>query len=132
MARLLERGLRRHAVNLPAAAAIPVTIIVMPENQSIDAIDAVPGRRDIAQFNVGEYVGTAEIFDWIVVEQDLVLEGHKKEPAEGWEIWHRLDDGRTAVYVARPATGTRVFDVLDQLGLMYRIHTKLERIEPAV
>lgn len=129
MTSLFERGLTRVRDILPDAAG--VTVEVRAGNEVIEQLSAAPGRRDFQQYAVDEFAGTAEVFDWIVAEQDLVFAGTKKEPAEGWEIRLRLNDGRTAVYLAAPTGNKRVFDVLDNLGLMYRIHSNLDRIEAA-
>ena len=113
---------------LPDAAGVEVEIRIAADDV-IQTLIATPGRRDFQQYAVDEFAGTAEVFDWIVAEQDLMFGGTKMEPAEGWEIRLVLPDCRTAVYVPAPTGGKRVFDVLDSLGLMYRIHTNLDRIE---
>jgi hypothetical protein len=125
--RLLERGIRWLRDKAPDAAAVEVE--VRAGNQVIERLDAIPGRRDFQQYLVEDFAGTDEIFDWIVVEQDLIFGGVKKQPEDGWEIRYRTEGGSIGVYVAMPGTGTRCFDVLDQLGLLYRVHTKLDRIE---
>lgn len=129
MPTLLERGIRWHRDKLPDAAAVEVEI--RAGNEVIERMQAVPARRDFQQYAVEELAGTAEVFDWIVAEQDLIFSGVKRQPDDGWEIRYRLEDGRTVVYIALPTAGSRCFDVLDQLGLMYRIHTKFERVEAA-
>jgi hypothetical protein len=126
---LLERGIRWHRDKLPDAAAVEVE--VRAGNQVIERIQAVPGRRDFSQYTVEDFSGTDEIFDWVMVEQDLIFGGVKKQPESGWEIRHRRDDGSVSVWVVMPAAGSRCFDVIDQLGLLYRVHAKLDRIEPA-
>ena len=115
---------------LPVAASVTVEIR-NTNNEVIEAIDACPGRRDFQQYAVDEYAGSTEVFDWIVVEQDLIFLGKKMQPEEGWQIRYVLEDGRTAIYKAAPNGGKRVFDVLDNIGLMYRIHTNLSSIEDA-
>ena len=77
-------------------------------------------------------MGTEQAFDWAVREADLFVDGLKREPESGWEIRWR-PEGREEVrtYTLFPVTGERCFDVMDQLGVMYRLHTKLTGIEAA-
>lgn len=128
MANLLERAARWTKARLDNAAAIEVT--VRDGNEAIEQVKAIPGQSSFASFSMDEHSGTAKTFDWIVSAADLVFDGEKREPQKGWEIWHRLDDGRTAVYLALPIDA-RCFDVVDQLGILYRIHTNLDRIMTA-
>lgn len=127
---LLTRGARWLRGKLPVAAAVNVEIVSTADG--VLAIEAIPGRHDFQQYVVEEAVGTDEVFDFIVAEPDLVfpLTG-KQQPAKGWEIRHTREDGRVAVFLVQPGSGTRVFDVVDQLGLMYRVHTILDRLEEA-
>jgi hypothetical protein len=125
---LLERGARFNRSKLPKAAA--VTVEIRAGTEAIESIQAIPGRHNFQQYIVEDAAGTAEPFDWIVAEQDLVFPiAGKIQPAADWQVRRPLDDGRIAVFVVRPAAGTREFDVVDQLGLMYRIHTKFDRYE---
>lgn len=107
------------------------TIEIRTDEGVIDAIEAIPMRRRFDSYNVDDALGTDAAFDWGIAEQDLLIAGLKVEPKTGWELRWRLEDGRTAVYVATAQTGTRCFDVMDQLGMLYRIHTLLDRIEAA-
>lgn len=129
MTSLLEKGLRRYQTVLPEAAAVDVEIRT-PADEAIEHINAAPARRDFQQYVVGDAAGTAEVFDWIVAEPDLVFPiAGKQQPATGWEIRYTKDDGSILVFVCRPESGTREFDVVDPLGLLYRIHTKFDRTE---
>jgi len=127
MKTLLERGTRFLADKGPRAAAVSVTIHT-PQG-TIGPLDAIPGRRDFAEFSAGESDGTVAEFDWIVAADALFVDAQKREPAPGWEVHWRDGDGNTRVYVALPVTGTRCFDVSDRLGMLYRIHTKLDRVD---
>lgn len=124
---LLRRGAQWFRDKVPDAAA--ETVEVRAGADAIATLEAIPGRRDYLQFTSDEYAGTAESFDWICAEQDLIFNDAKKQPDDGWEIRLVLADERVAVYKVLPATGGKCFTVVDQLGLMYRIHTKLDRIE---
>lgn len=127
MPTLMQRGLTWLQKSLPDAAAETVSISTgrTGNDVSIESVQAVPGRRDYNQYAASEWVGTEEVFDWIVCEQDLLFNDVKREPQEGWEIRWMMPDQRTAVYRAMPTGNSRAFDVLDQLGRFYRIHTKL-------
>lgn len=127
MDKLLRRGMQWHRDKLPEAAAEVVQIIA--GNQAIESVEAVPGRRDFVEFSADQTVGTEESYEWIVAEPRLVFNGVKTEPQEGWLIKWRGPDGRTRVYRVGREPGTRPFDVLDPLGLTYRIHTRLVAIE---
>lgn len=127
MSNLLERGAQMFRDKLPQAAS--QTVELRTPLGVIEQLSAVPGRRDFAQYTVGDASGTDEVFDWIVAEQDLVIGGQKREPESDWEIRWRRPDGRLAIYEVLPGTGTRCFDVVDQYGILYRVHTKLSRVE---
>ena len=126
--KLLERGLKIFRRRLPDAAAVEVQI--RADNVAIEQLEVVPGRRNFMQFVVEDAAGTEQVFDWIVPEQNLRFPGKGKlQPESGWEVWYTQEDGRKAVFVVRPETGTRAFDVVDPLGLLYRIHTVFDRFE---
>lgn len=126
MPTLLERGARWFRDKLPDAAAVVVEI--RAGNAALEQVEAIPGRRNFQQYLVEDAAGSDEAFDWIVAEQDLVFPNvGKQQPEKGWEIRFRKDDGTVAVFVVRPET--RVFSVVDQLGLLYRIHTAFDRLE---
>jgi hypothetical protein len=133
MDRLLQRGVKFHRSKLPDVSAETITIIA--GNGAIEELEAVPGRRDFAEFTIGDTPATEEVFDWIVAEQRLVINEVKVEPQEGWLIkWRKKDEngdptGPTFVYRVSRGNMPRCFDVLDQLGLTYRIHTNLVAIE---
>lgn len=128
MRKLHERGARLLPAMLRNAASVEVEI--RAGSEALESVDATPGRHDFQQYVVEEAAGTAEVFDWIVAEANLVFPiAGKLQPADGWEIRYGMDDGRTAVFIVRPATGTRAFDPVDQYGVMYRVHTKFDRFE---
>lgn len=110
------------------AAAEHVTVV--DGSEAIDRVEMIPGRRDIEQYLMEEATGTAKSFDWCVDPLKLSFAGSVREPATGWLVRWRIADGRTLVYRVQPQGG-RCFDNVDQLGLLLRIHTKLDRIEPA-
>lgn len=126
-ATLLERATRFLKTGLDATAS--KSVVIRDGADAIDNIKAVPGSNDFLQYTQDAYTGTAKTFDWVVSAADLVFPEGKREPKTGWEIWFQLEDGRTAVYTVRPDDGTREFDVVDHLGILLRIHTKLDRIE---
>lgn len=126
---LLERAARMIKTGLDASCSKPVTIIDGPD--SLESIKAIPGQSSFTTFGVDEHVGTAKTFDWCVAADQLIFRGEKREPKPKWEIHVPLDGNRTAVYIATAQDGGRCFDVMDQLGLLYRIHTVLDRIVPA-
>ena len=129
MTKLFERAplwLKKHA---DVAAAIEVTI--RDGIEAIELVSAVPGQSNFEAFNLDEHVGTSKTFDWIVSEQDLMFVGGKREPKTGWEVWQTLPDGRKAVYLVVAEPGTKCFDVVDHLGILFRIHSKLDRFEAA-
>lgn len=125
---LLQRGAAMLRDKSLAAAAEVVTVVDGAE--ACEGVEMVPGRRDIEQYLVEETTGTAKSFDWCVDPQSLRFAGLIREPATGWLIRWQIPDGRTLVYRVQPQGG-RAFDNVDQLGLMLRIHTKLDRIEAA-
>jgi hypothetical protein len=129
MQTLLERAARWQKDRLDSQTAVDV--IVRDGSEATDGIKAIPGQSDFLQYALDEHTGTAKTFDWAVAANELLFAGQKREPQDGWEIWHELEDGRTAVYLVIAASGTRCFDVMDHLGVLFRIHTKLDRIEPA-
>src|SRR5690606_18779771 len=127
MQTLLERAVKSLKVGLDATASVRVDYV--RGTKSIESLKAIPGRTDFEQYTLDESVGTAKAFDWIVAEQDLFLEGKKIQPEPGDQVWFTLSNGKRAIYIAM-ATGTsRCFDVVDQLGILYRVHTKLDRVE---
>ena len=126
-ANLLERGILLHRGRVTDVAAVSVQIVA--GNEVIEVLNAVPGRHEFQSYSTDEFVGTAEAFDWIVAEQDLVFNGVKKQPVEGWLVKWQLPEGRTAVYRVTPAGAPRCFDTMDQLGILYRLHTNLIAIE---
>ena len=125
---LLQRGAAMLRDKALVAAAETVSVIDGAE--AIDNIEMIPGRRDIEQYLLEEATGTAKSFDWCADPADLSFAGAVREPQTGWLIRWRIPDGRTLVYRVQPQGG-RVFDNVDQLGLLLRIHTKLERVEAA-
>lgn len=127
---LLTRGVRLLKAGLDAAAE--VTIEIRADGESLEDLCATPGRKDFAQYLADEYRGSSVDFEWIVAADDLRFsDGVKREPAAGWEIRRALPDGRVAVLLASATTGARAFDPVDQLGILYRIHSLLDRIEDA-
>lgn len=127
---LLSRAVSRLKVGIDAAAEVQVEI--RADGESLEDLHATPGRKDFAQYLADEYRGSSIDFEWIVAADALRFsDGVKREPAEGWQIRRKLDDGRVAVMIAAATTGVRVFDPVDQLGVLYRIHSVLDRIEDA-
>jgi len=129
MATLLERAAKWVKTGLDKTASIEVTI--RDGIDAIEALKAIPGQSSFEAFDLDDHVGTSKTFDWIVSEQDLIFTGIKREPKTGWEVWQTLADGRIAVYLVIAQPGSRCFDVTDSLGILLRIHTKLDRIEAA-
>lgn len=125
---LLQRGAAMLRDKTLVAAAERVTVV--DGTEAIEGVEMIPGRRDIEQYLVEEATGTAKSFDWCVDPLELSFAGSVREPATGWLVRWRIADGRTLVYRVQPQGG-RCFDNVDQLGLLLRIHTKLDRIEPA-
>lgn len=125
---LIRRALSRLKSGLDTAAAEEITIV--NGNESLTGINGIPGRRGFREFLVEEAAGTEADFDWIVTAADLVfVDAGLQEPAKGWSIRLEMDDGRDAVWDVLPADGTRVFDPVDQLGILLRIHTKFRGFE---
>lgn len=129
MPTLLERAARWTKDRMDRTASIPVT--VRDGNEACEGIMAIPGQTSFSTYNLDEFTGTAKSFDWCVEASELIFNGQRREPKKGWEVRQLLDDGRTAVYLAVADGGSRCYDVMDQTGLLYRIHTKLDRIESA-
>ena len=106
-----------------------IAVTVRDGADAADNILVVPGNSEFASMSVGEYAGTEKTFDWLVSAEDLKFVGQKREPKTGGEIWQPLDGARRAIYTAVAPGDGRCFDVMDDLGIMLRIHTVLLRIE---
>lgn len=126
---LLERAARWLKDGLDAAAAIEVDYIV--DTHAKEGLKAVPGNADFANIDVEPAVVSAKRFDWVIASDELIVNSVKVEPASGHIIRHHLADGRTAVYEVQPLVNDRCYTVSDQLGVLYRVHTKLKDIEAA-
>lgn len=98
-------------------------------NNSLEDIDAVPVTANFVDYVSDDIAVSAQRFDWIVKADELRFAGVKLAPQPGWQIKVDLDDGRVAWYVAYSDQGSRCYDVEDQLGILYVIHTKLDRVE---
>lgn len=105
------------------------TVTIIAGHNSLEDIDAVPVTANFADYASGEYVVNAQRFDWIVKADELRFAGQKLAPQPGWQIKVELDDGRMAWYSVFSDQGSRCYDVEDQLGILYVLHTKLERVE---
>lgn len=123
---ILERGARWLKDRLDVSAAVNVRYVA--DNESLDELAAVPGRRDIEQYLLEESPASAQSFDWCVLADDLVIGGQRIDPRPPHQILYEMSDGRTAVYKVLPDPTERSSDTMDQLGIMIRIHTKLDRI----
>lgn len=126
---LLERAARWAKDRLDAATAVEVSYVVPPS--ALDGLKAIPGNADFATVDVESAVASSKRFDWIVASDELWIDSAKVEPAKGHEIWHTLEDGRTLKYEVLPLANDRCYTPSDQLGVLYRIHTKLKEIEAA-
>lgn len=129
----MQKAMRYLKRKLDATVAQHVTLIAPGEGggESLEDVEAVPVTASFRDYTTDEFAGSAQEFDWIVKEADLVFPlAGKRAPADGWQLRLPLDDGRTAVYVVRPSGAGRCYDVEDPLGILMIVHTKLEKIEP--
>ena len=91
-------------------------------------IEAIPGSRNALLDEIeGEQASSVD-FDWIISADNLLIGGVKVEPQKGDTIvWIDARDN-TRTYKVLPDDNERCFRPVDQLGLMYRIHTKLVEV----
>lgn len=66
----------------------------------------------------------ADISDWIIPVNDLVLNGQKIEPEEGDQIVETLNGTEVVWEVASPGEPEPAWKYEDQYRQAYRIHTK--------
>jgi hypothetical protein len=126
---LLERAARWAKDKLDADTAVEVSYVVPPHAR--EGLKAIPGNAEFSTVDIESAVASAKRFDWIVASDELWVNSAKVEPASGHEIRYVLPDRRTAVYEVLPLSNDRCYSVSDQLGVLYRIHTKLKLIEAA-
>lgn len=134
----MQNAIRYAKRKLDDTVAVDVKIVAMLQtgNTAIDTIDAIPVQANFQDFVVEGFAKTGQQFDWIVQSDKLVFPSvGKLEPKAGWELrWRSTITGRenlVAVYVAQNDDRKRCFDVEDNLGLLFNIHTILDRIENA-
>lgn len=86
-------------------------------------LEAIPGRHENQLDAIEEQQASAREFDWIVCSNELLIDGRKIEPQLGDVItWCDLD-GNDRTYHVVQGQLDRCFSVVDQLGILYRIHT---------
>lgn len=132
----MQNAIRYMKRKLDDTVAVDVKIVAAPGNAVIDTIDAIPIQANFQDYVIEGFAQTAQQFDWIVQSDKLVFPGAGKlEPKQGWELrWRSTISGRehlVAVYVAQNDDRKRCFDVEDNLGLLFNIHTILDRVENA-
>lgn len=128
----MQNAIRYMKRKLDDTVAVDVKIVA--GNTAIDTIDAIPVQANFQDFVTEGFAKTAQQFDWIVQSDKLVFpDAGKLEPKQGWEIrWRSTIPGRghlLAVYVAQNDDRKRCFDVEDNLGMLFNIHTILDRVE---
>ncbi len=126
---LLERAARWAKDKLDADTAVEVSYVVGVRAR--EGLKAVPGNSNFGIVDVEQAIASGRQFDWIVASDELIVNSAKVEPANEHQIWRRLEDGRTEVYEVLPLVNDRCYTVSDQLGVLYRIHTKLKEVRPA-
>lgn len=97
--------------------------------EQIKAIPRLPGI-DNQSLDPGALL-TAERLDWVFTADDLVLNGLRVEPVEGHWWRYKRSDGYFAYYDVLPDETGRCFERSDHYGILIRVHTKLDRVEPA-
>lgn len=126
---ILERAARWAKDKLDANTSVEVSYVAPPHAK--EGLKAIPGNADFATVDIESAVASSKRFDWIVASDDLWINSSKVEPSSGHEIRYVLPDNRTAVYEVLPLSNDRCYTVSDQLGVLYRVHTKLKEIEAA-
>lgn len=125
---LLQRSVQRLKSQLDAAAETTVELRSGSSGgEAIEGLQAIPGRKNLAEFLADQAGGTALDCDWIVSARDLTFpEAGRQEPKPGWQIrWREPESARLLVFDVRPvAEGARCYDPVDQLGILYRLHSQ--------
>lgn len=133
MTKLLHRGTA--TLNRLLKRAGSFTVDIYDGDDAIEGVEVNAGRSEFGIYNMDEFAGTAKMFDWIVLASDLEFFDGVRIPVTGWEIWYTLPDETIAVYIVTAGGEGRAYEVMTNEGaqdrLMYRIHSKLDRIEPA-
>ena len=116
MASALSKAIQRHHAALAKAGGVDAVIVFNGEDLALRVIQM---RRDTVAVDIAEQAFTEHDADFGIAADELVFPtAGKVEPAEGMEI--RVDGIR---YRVAPTGGARCFDVMDNLGIMYRVHT---------
>lgn len=128
---LLERAARWAKDRLDASTSITGDYMRGPHAK--EGLKAVPRQPNIVSREISEAVLlTAERIDFVLVSDELILNGVKIEPAVG-DSWRFVrPDGQIATYDVLPdGEGGRCYSVSDHLGVLYRVFMTLRRIEAA-
>ena len=128
----MQNAIRYMKRKLDNTVAVDVKIVA--GNTAIDTIDAIPVQANFQDYVVEGFAKTAQQFDWVVQSDKLIFpDAGKLEPKQGWELrWRSTIPGRenlVAVYVAQNDDRKRCYDVEDNLGMLFNIHTILDRVE---
>ena len=116
MANALSRAIQRHHAALAKAGGVDAVIVFDGEDLQLRVV--AMGRSTAATDIEGEAF-TEHDADWGIAADELVFPtAGKVEPREGMEI--RVDGIR---YRVLPTGGARCFEVMNNLGLLYRVHT---------
>ncbi len=92
-------------------------------------VKAVPGTHELQQLDDQQRIVRVEKRDWIITTTDLVVDGEKQDPKEGWQIKWAVD-GEVRVYEAYSPNGsTQPFRYTDPYNTAVRIHTEFNGIE---
>lgn len=116
MANVISRAVLRHHAALAKAGGVESVLIWQAEDL---ALTVIPLGYEHDPTDAGGETFSERIVNWGIAADEIVFPtAGKVEPAIGLEI--RVDDKRYRVVANE--TG-RCFDVMDSLGLLYRVHT---------
>jgi hypothetical protein len=112
----LSAAITRHHAALAKAGGVDAVIVCEGKDLALRIIRL---RQDTEATDAAGEAFTEHQPDFGIAADELVFPDlGKREPAEGMEI--RTEGKR---YRVTPTGGARCFDVMDSLGLLYRVHT---------
>ena len=123
---MLERAARRLAGG-PFQDATRQPVRITRGAKECDLGAAVPGGRTFGKTPTELGPASFRDMDWIVCADHYRFDGEKSEPQRGDVFEWEDPQGQTRRYRALPRSGgDRVYEPADQLGLLLRVHTKLD------